>query len=169
MEEEGTQIWNEVKYGNIDELKSLLRTATKEEASIPGGRFSSSPLHEAIARGSIEMVNALRRADVSRDHRPAQDSHFLGLTPLEYASVRYGSSPEHRIIHDNIKRDIRHGTNYQLMYAEMARMAMERKLAKENAERPERQIAFGMGNLQRPGFNSYDLHDELVRMIMERI
>ena len=165
--DEGTPIWNEVKFGNLAHLKELLRnSANPFEASKPCGRFLSTPLHEAISRGDIDMVNSLRRAGVSRDHRPVDDpeSPFNGLDAFEYAKTRRFVSLEHNTIFKNLERDLANGPTYALMHAEIARMALERKM---KLERPERQLAFGMGNLSRPGFNSYDIPDHIAAEIMK--
>jgi ankyrin repeat protein len=165
--DEGTPIWNEVKFGNLAQLKELLRNAANPiEASTPCGRFLSTPLHEAISRGDIDMVNSLRRAGVLRDHRPVDDpeSPFNGLDAFEYAKTRRFVSLEHNTIFKNLERDLANGPTYALMHAEIARMALERKM---KLERPERQVAFGMGNLRSPRFNSYDIPDHIAAEIMK--
>jgi ankyrin repeat protein len=165
--DEGTPIWNEVKFGNLAQLKELLRNAANPlEASTPCGRFLSTPLHEAISRGDIDMVNSLRKAGVSRDHRPVEDpeSPFNELDAFEYAKTRRFVSLEHNTIFKNLERDLANGPTYALMHAEIARMALERKM---KLERPERQVAFGMGNLRSPRFNSYDIPDHIAAEIMK--
>ena len=165
--EEGTPIWNEVKFGNLAQLNELLQNAANPgKASTPCGRFLSTPLHEAISRGDVDMVNSLRKAGVSRNHRPEDESPFNGLVALKYAQTRQYTSDEHMTIYKNLERDILNGQAYAKMHAEVARMALERKM---RVERPERQLAFGMGNLRKFGFNSYDLPDHVAEMIMNHM
>ena len=174
MEETPSHIWDEVKYGDLEHLKILLRDSTAEQASRPGGPNLTSPLHEAITRSDVGMVNALRKARVSLIYTPPYGPS-VGLTPRKYAEQRQHAhqSMEQRKDAETIARNLYqeeiHADVYALQHAEIARMAETRRLALEEKQRPDRCVAFGMGHHNRLGENSYYLPYDLVNEIMKHI
>jgi hypothetical protein len=81
---EGPRIWMEVKYGSAEGLKKLLKVCTLEEVSAPGGRDLTSPVHEAVSRVDLQMVDMLRYKLCDMDYEIAFGA-CRGKNALSYA------------------------------------------------------------------------------------
>ena len=81
---EGPRVWMEVKYGTVEGLKGLIKVCTHDEVSAIGGPFLTSPLHEAVYRMDLGMVDLLRYSLCDIECTIGGGS-FKGKTPLEYA------------------------------------------------------------------------------------
>ena len=162
--EEGPPVWREVKYGKLQDLKTLLRMATSEQASFPGGPHLTSPLHEAIRNSDVNKVNALRKAGVSLDYKPPS-GQLNGLTPLVYAKMISYRSDDADTIARNLAQDKQHGDVYALQHAEWGRLLENRRLALEEARRPGRDLAFSMISHERLGAGTVDIPNDILDTI----
>lgn len=163
----GPPVWTEVRYGTLRGLKALLQTLTREEALAPGGKHLTSPLHEAISRQDIDMVNALRKAGVDIAYKP-HSGEAAGLTAYRYAVQVRHNSPFGSDITRNLLQEQTHGLEYAQQHAIMAKM--KAKIVETRALR-DKHMAFAMGHHHRTGQDSWvsNLERGVVDMILKEV
>jgi hypothetical protein len=167
---EGPPVWTAVKYGSRESLKNAIEMSTLSEALLPGGRDLTSPLHEAIIRCDIDIVNMLRRNRVVDMQYKPLFGDWRGMTPCELSrrlctwSRGSISSEINRIM----AQELLHAETYDKQRAEVARMANLRRLALENKQKC---LAFAMGHHRRLGHDSRvgNLEHGVADMIMKQL
>jgi hypothetical protein len=160
--ETGPAVWIRVKYGTVDDLKTLIDMDPLVDCSLPGGKDLTSPIHEAIMMGNVAMVDRLCRTGVNMDYKPPSGPS-AGKTPAEFARQLRGYA--RRGNRCDVDCIILRESLFREAYA-----AQRAHVAKKRQERVEltRNLALAMGGHHRLGGNSWfnALDPELMRMIL---
>jgi hypothetical protein len=162
---EGPRVWMEVKYGTVESLKTLLKTCAHTEVSATGGRYVTSPMHEAISRVDLAMVDMLRYSLCNMECEIGLGP-FKGKIPLEYARglrSANGKRSVRRDIYWNLHREADH----------RPKRVQQRALCVQRRADRAKMLAFAGSRHKRLGNNStIALHtapDDVMRLIFQHM
>jgi hypothetical protein len=160
---EGPPIWMEVKYGTPETLKNMLQQCTQAQVSQPGGVSRTSPVHEAIARHDLQMVDMLRYALCDLQYTPVSGP-AAGCTPRQFARLLIQDQPSPRYtIWFNLCTEARQRATRE------ANRALYREMRKNRALF----LAFAAAQHDRLGRDTdawlHNAPDEVMKMIYEQV